>query len=115
MLHRIERLLREVVAELLVRLVAGEHLVPGDLSLIAVRFVHRAVDHVPSRAPDVGTCAVALDVRNDRVVGNDDAAVLVAESGAGNSGWKAVAHRPPSVDESGIRPQGHAQRVEWPA
>jgi hypothetical protein len=68
--ERIERRIRQPVAGLVERLLAGEHLVPRDLPLAAVRLVDRGIEHAYRRAPDVGAGAVALDERNDRVGGD---------------------------------------------
>src|SRR5437762_3583259 len=71
----------QVVVEILLRLIAGKDLHPVDLALPGVRLLHRAVDDVLRGAPDVGAGAVALDVRDDRIVGDDDLAVAIVDAG----------------------------------
>ena len=54
---------------------AGEDLHPGDLALAAVGFRDGGVPDVHGGRRDVGADAVAFDVRDDRLVGDDEAAV----------------------------------------
>jgi hypothetical protein len=88
----VQRLLRQVLAEFLERLVARVNLVPVNLLLSAVHLLDHALEHGARRPPDVGAGAVAFDVRNDRIVRNDDAVVLVADAGAGGRVRDAVGH-----------------------
>ena len=72
------RVVGQPVVELLEALLAGVDLDPGDLALAAVGLRHRGVEHAHAGAPDVGPGAVAFDERDDRIVGNDETAVLLA-------------------------------------
>src|SRR5581483_3717745 len=67
--------LRQPVAHLLVRLLAGQDLHPGDLALAVVGRLDRGVEDALGCPPDVRTRAVALDERDDRVVGDVQLAV----------------------------------------
>ncbi|MNS72178.1 hypothetical protein D3C72_1055790 [compost metagenome] len=49
---------------------AGVHLHPGNLALAAVGLLHGGVDHFDHYRRDIDANPVALDIRNDRVVGN---------------------------------------------
>ena len=73
-------------------LVAGEDFVPVDLALPAVHLLHRAIDGVARGTPDVGPRSVSFDERNDRIVRDDDALVLVADAGAGGRMRDAFSH-----------------------
>ena len=53
------------------RLLAGEHLEPGERRAAAERLLHRRVEDAHAGAPDVGSGAVAFDERDDRIVGHD--------------------------------------------
>ena len=88
----VQRFLGQILAEPFERLVAGEHLVPVNPALCAVELFDRTVDDVLRGAPDVGTGPVALDVRDDGIVGNDDLLVLVPDASAGNSVRDTVCH-----------------------
>src|SRR5207253_10439943 len=92
LLERLQRFVREVRAVVRVGLVAGEDLVPGDLALPAIDLRDRAIDDVRRGAPDVGSGAVAFDERDDRIVGNDDAAVLESDARAGGWFGEGLAH-----------------------
>jgi hypothetical protein len=59
------------------RFLAGVDLHPMDLALAAVGFGDRRVDDLDHHRRNIETGAVALDVRNDRVVGNVEARILV--------------------------------------
>ena len=63
---RLERVVRQPLAVLVLRLLAGGHLEPRDPLLAAERLLHRGVEHAHAGAPDVGAGAVAFDERNDR-------------------------------------------------
>ena len=53
------------------RLLAGQHLLPRNGTLTAVRLLDGGIEDVPGSTPDVGTDAVSLDERDDRVIGDD--------------------------------------------
>ena len=74
-----ERLVREpdVGAVDLRRFLAGIDFHPVDLPLAAVGLRDRGVDDLDHHRRDVETGAVALDVGDDRVVGNVEAKILV--------------------------------------
>jgi predicted phosphoribosyltransferase len=59
------------------RLLAGVDLHPVDLPLAAVGLRDRRVDDLDHHRRDVESRAVALDVRNDRRVGDGEAVILV--------------------------------------
>src|SRR4029078_10569460 len=83
------------VIELLVTFFAGIDFHPCDLAFPAIGFLDRGVEHAHAGAPDVRTGAVALDERNDRMIGNDQATVL--SRNRGTSCWRRwrtrVCHR----------------------
>ena len=107
----IERLLRQLLAELLEGLVAGEDLVPVNLALAAVDLLDRAVDDVPRRAPDVGAGAVAFDVRDDRIVRDDDACCSRSRCGCRRSGARCgQSWRAHSSEKSQSRKVAKSQR-----
>ncbi len=58
-------------------LFAGENFHPGDLALAAVGLLNRRVHHLDHHRGDVEARAVALDVRNDGMVGNVERKVRV--------------------------------------
>src|SRR5262249_18492757 len=94
LLDVLERLIGQPLAERLVRLLAGEHLVPVDLAGGPVRLADRGVEHAHARAPDVGPGAVALDVAEDGVARDlQDAAGLDGDRVAGGRLGKACGHR----------------------
>ncbi len=68
-------LIRQPGVELPVGLLAGEDLHPVDLALAAVGLGYRGVHDAHAGAPDVRPGAVALDERDDRIVGDDQLAV----------------------------------------
>ena len=74
-----ERLLGEVVAVDVVGLLAGVELHPGDLALATVCFLDRRIPDAQRRPGDVGADAVALEVTQDRMVGDDERVVLVSD------------------------------------
>src|SRR5439155_1040657 len=67
---RLDRRLREPVVELLLCLLAREHLVPGDLLLAGVGFFHRRIEHRDGGVPDVRPSSVSLDEGKDGMVGH---------------------------------------------
>ena len=67
------------VLGLAIALFAGQHLVPLDLALAAVCLLDRCVEDPLRGLPDVAAGAVALDERDDRVVGDDVLAVRVLD------------------------------------
>jgi hypothetical protein len=79
---RVERHLRQVLAELGVGLLPHRDLHPGDLAPAAVGVGDRAVEDRVGRDPQVGADPVAFDVGDDRVVGDDQLAVLDGDLGA---------------------------------
>ena len=81
----LERVVRQPLAVLLLGLLAGRHLEPRDLLLAAERLLDGGVEHADARAPDVGPGAVTFDIRNDRIVGNDEPAALARDGGSGRS------------------------------
>ena len=70
LLERVDRLVGQPVLEAVERLLAGEDLHPGDLPLAAVGLLDGGVEDRLAGAPDVGAGAVALDEREDRMVGD---------------------------------------------
>ena len=78
-LQDFERLLGEpdVGAVDLGRLLAGVDLHPVDLALAAVGLGHRGVDDLDHHRRDVEARAVALDIGDDRLVGDVQAVILV--------------------------------------
>lgn len=56
--------------EKLLGLLAGEDLFPSDLPLSPVGLLDRSLQDLFRRAPDVGSCAISLDERDDRFVWN---------------------------------------------
>ena len=79
------RVIRQPCIELLLSLFTGENLVPRDLALPAVSFFHGGIEYSNGGLPYVAAGSVPLDVRNDRVIGNDKSPVgkrdLVAHCG----------------------------------
>ena len=67
LLERLDGLVGQPVAGLVERLLAGEHLFPLDRLAV---LLGRRVEHELRRGPDVDAGAVALDERDDRVVGD---------------------------------------------
>ncbi len=80
--------------EELLRFFPSVHLVPLELALAAVRLRHRSIQDRARGAPDVGPRPVALDERQDRVVGHLELLALHADGFAG-LGWFQGRHRPP--------------------
>src|SRR5208282_1748024 len=68
--ERFDGFVGQPAVPILERLLAREHFHPRDLALATVNFLHRVVENVLRRAPDVGAGAVAFDKRDDRAVGN---------------------------------------------
>src|SRR5439155_13720385 len=62
-------------AERLVRLLACEHFEPHDPALPLVGCGHRGIEDAPAGAPDVGPRPVALDERDNWLVGHVEAAI----------------------------------------
>ncbi len=56
--------------EHLERLLARVHFHPVDLALAAVGLFHSRIEHTHRSAPDVASRAIALNKRNDRIIGN---------------------------------------------
>ena len=82
-LDRGERLVGEVVAAVeLLRLLAEVDLAPMDLALAAVGLGDRRVPDAQAGGRDVDADAVTLDVAQDRVVRDDELAVLDGDLGA---------------------------------
>ena len=63
---------RQPVPGLVVCLLAGQHLQPGDAAAVLGR---GRVEHRPRRGPDVDADPVTLDERDDRLVGHNKGAV----------------------------------------
>src|SRR5438093_178802 len=59
---------------------AGEHFLPADPPPAFVSFFDCGVEHADTRAPDVWSRTVALDVRNCWIVGNVESAVCQRDS-----------------------------------
>ncbi|ABA48963.1 Hypothetical protein BURPS1710b_1109 [Burkholderia pseudomallei 1710b] len=78
-LQHLQRLFRQphVRAVDLRRLLAGVDLHPVNLLLAAVRLLDRRVDDLDHHRRDVEARAVALDVRDDRLIGNVEREILV--------------------------------------
>src|SRR6185295_11068393 len=70
----LHRLVGEPVVEQVLALLAGVDLHPGDLAASAVSLLYRRVEHPLRGAPDVGARSVSLDERQDRLVGDGEAA-----------------------------------------
>ncbi len=56
--------------EHLKRLLARVHFHPMDLAFPAIRLLHRRIEHTHRSAPNVASRAIALNKRNDRIIGN---------------------------------------------
>src|SRR5690606_25398113 len=69
-IDRRQRFVGEPGIEELLRLLARIDLVPGEAALPAVRALHGAIEDVLRGAPDVWAGAVALDERDDGLIGN---------------------------------------------
>src|SRR5690606_28219618 len=68
--ERGERFFGQPVAGLLERLFAGEHFAPDDLAASAVHFFRGSIKNAHARAPDVRSCPISFDERNDRTIRN---------------------------------------------
>ena len=79
--NRLERVVRQPLAVLLLGLLAGRHLEPGDLLLAAERLLHGRVEHADAGAPDVGPRAVSFNKRNNGIVRNDEPSGLARDRG----------------------------------
>jgi hypothetical protein len=71
----LERLVGKPVPGLLERLLAGEDLSPFDPPSTCVHFFYCGIKNAYARAPDVRTCPITLDERDDGTVWNVQAAV----------------------------------------
>ncbi len=65
-----QRIVRQPALELVLGLLAGQHLEPVDPSVVAIGAPYRVVEDVLRRAPDVGSGAVSFNERDDRLVGH---------------------------------------------
>jgi hypothetical protein len=68
----LNRVVRKPRVELLETLFAGVDFHPRDRTLAGVGFCDGRVEHAHARAPDVRSCSIAFNERNDRIVGNDE-------------------------------------------
>jgi hypothetical protein len=69
-LERLDGLVGQPVAGLVVGLLPGEDLLPDDAALTAVRLLDGGVEDADRRRPDVRPRAIPLDERDDRLVGD---------------------------------------------
>src|SRR4029078_5993277 len=72
---RVDGFVREPAIELLEGFLARVDLHPGDLPLAAVDLLHRGIEDMHGRAPNVGAGSVTFDERQDRSIGNFELAV----------------------------------------
>ncbi len=79
----LDRVVGQPVVELLEALLAGVDLEPGDLSLAAVGLRDGGVEDAHAGAPNIRPGAVAFDERDDRIVRNDETAVLLGDGSPG--------------------------------
>src|SRR5436190_948025 len=91
-LERLDRVVRQPVAEFLERRFAGEHFEPGDLAFAAVGLLHSRIEHALAGGPDVRSRAVAADERENRVVRNAKFAVLNSDFGTGRRSDIFIGH-----------------------
>jgi hypothetical protein len=84
--HGLERVGREPLTRQILRLLTGEHFEPRETPGSAERLLHCRVEDAHARAPDVGPGAIALDERDDGIVGNDHCAVAPHDRCA--VGWR---------------------------
>ena len=77
-LRRLERIRREPLAGLVLRLLAGQDLEPDDALPVAERLLDGRIEDPHRRAPDVAADAVAFDEGNDGIVGHDQRPVAPA-------------------------------------
>src|SRR5207253_11385716 len=64
----VHRPLRQPLLEFGKRLFSGEDLIPVNLALAAVGLFHSAIEYPHRCCPYVTACAVAFNVRNNRIV-----------------------------------------------
>src|SRR5439155_10823325 len=74
----VDRLVGEPAAGLVVRLLAGQHLLPVDALLALIRLVDGGVEDALGRPPDVGPGPVSLDEGERGVVGDGQVSLAVA-------------------------------------
>ena len=65
-LKRLDGVVGQPVIEFVLGGFAGENFEPGDLSLAAIGFLHRGIEHAFAGRPDIRPGAVAADERKDR-------------------------------------------------
>jgi len=75
-LERFHRFIRQPGIEQFESLLARVDFHPVDLTLAAVGFLHRRIEHAHRSPPDVASRPVALDERDDGMVGNLQFTVL---------------------------------------
>src|ERR1019366_6172322 len=91
-LERLDGVVGQPVVEFFERLFAGENLEPGNLSLAAVGFGHRRVEHAHAAGPDVRAGAVAADEGEDGIFGNGEFAVRDGDFSARGRGNVFIGH-----------------------
>src|SRR6185312_6232159 len=116
----LHRILGQPLAEALEGLLAGEDLIPGDAAFAAVAELDGGVPHRAARLPDVTAGAVALDERDNGVIGDDEFAVPRLDRFAGRYGQAVVrSHFSPSAETINACPARRRRaaptaRPRWP-
>src|SRR4029453_7771860 len=71
-LDGLERVVGQPLADEILRLLARQPFEPDDAAFGAERLRHRGIEDADAGMPDVGTCTVSLDERDDGIVRNGD-------------------------------------------
>ena len=79
--------LRQPVAKLCECLLAGKNFIPVNLALAAVSAIYRPVEYTDGGSPDIAACAVAFNVRDDRVIRNFQLPAAVLNRST--AGWQS--------------------------
>jgi hypothetical protein len=83
----------EPVIDCVLGFLPGQHFDPGDLFLAAVGPGDGRVEDPLGGTPDVGAGPVALDERNDRIVGDVELAAMHGDGGTCRDGCHALKSR----------------------